>query len=275
MENFPRILLVGCGKMGGALLSGVLDHGLEEAVVVTPRAVQLPATRARLTACRDISEVPEEFVPSVVVFATKPQFAPEIIPHYAHFVGGDTIFLSIMAGITTAGMCEMLGSAAPVVRAMPNTPAAIRQGFICAFAAKDVTPEQVELCDNLLAAVGEVAWVEKEGLLDPATAISGGGPAYVYLLAELLEAAAVEQGLPPAIARRMARVTVSGSGALLASSDADVAQLRTDVTSPGGTTEQALRILMAEDAWPRLVSEAVEAATARSRLLASGQTDQA
>lgn len=260
--------------MGGALLSGWLDHGLEQAVVVTPRAAELTQTSARIQFFRDLSEVSDGFHPWVVVFATKPQFGGEIVPQYARLVSNQTIFLSIMAGITTAGIREMLGPAARVVRAMPNTPAAIRQGFVCAFAGKDVTPEQLKLCDVLLAAIGEVAWVDEEGLLDPATAISGGGPAYVYLLAELLEAAAVEQGLPPAIARRMARVTVTGSGALLASSNADVSQLRTDVSSPGGTTEQALRVLMVENAWPRLVSEAVQAATAWSRLLASGETDQ-
>ena len=127
---------------------------------------------------------------------------------------------------------------------------------------------QRALADALLTAVGEVAWVDDEALIDPVTAVSGGGPAYVFLLAEIMEAAAIEQGLPPALARRMARATVAGSGALLAASTEDSAQLRKNVTSPKGTTERALSVLMAPDAWPRLMSQAIAAATARSRELA-------
>jgi pyrroline-5-carboxylate reductase len=137
-----------------------------------------------------------------------------------------------------------------------------------ACAGPGVSSEQKALADALLAATGEVAWVEEEGLIDPVTAVSGGGPAYVFLLAEVLEAAAREQGLPPDLARRMARATVAGSGALLAASPQDAADLRKAVTSPKGTTERALAVLMAEAAWPALMSRAIEAATARSRELA-------
>jgi len=154
------------------------------------------------------------------------------------------------------------------VRAMPNTPAAIRQGFSVAFAAEAVSPAQRALADTLLAATGEVAWVDQEPLLDPVTAVSGGGPAYVFLLAEVMEAAAIAQGIPPDLARRMARATVAGSGALLAASAEDAAQLRRNVTSPKGTTERALAVLMAEGAWPALMDRAIAAATARSRELA-------
>ena len=151
---------------------------------------------------------------------------------------------------------------------MPNTPAAVRQGITVACAGEGVSAGQRGLCDTLLQAIGAVAWVEDEGLLDPVTAVSGGGPAYVFLLAELLEAAAVEQGVPAELARLMARQTVAGSGALLAASSEDAATLRRAVTSPNGTTERALAVLMAQDAWPEAISRAIAAATARSRELA-------
>ena len=150
---------------------------------------------------------------------------------------------------------------------MPNTPAAIRQGITAAFAGPGVDAERRALAHRLLEAVGAVAWVAEEGLIDPVTAISGGGPAYVFLLAELLERAGVEQGLPPELARQLARVTVAGSGALLAASDEPSEMLRRAVTSPNGTTERALAVLMDAAAWPALVPKAIEAATARSREL--------
>jgi pyrroline-5-carboxylate reductase len=165
-------------------------------------------------------------------------------------------------------MRALLGPAAAVIRAMPNTPAAVRQGFTVSCAGPGVAPEQVALADRLLGAIGESAWVEDEALIDPVTAGSGGGPAYVFLLAEVMEAAAIEQGVPPDLARRMARATVAGSGALLAASAEDSAQLRRNVTSPKGTTERALGVLMAPEAWPALMSQAIKAATERSRELA-------
>jgi pyrroline-5-carboxylate reductase len=151
---------------------------------------------------------------------------------------------------------------------MPNTPAAIRQGITVACAGPGVSDPQRALCHTLLEAVGKVEWVDDETLLDAVTAVSGGGPAYVFLLAELLEQAAIEQGIPAALARTLARQTVSGSGALLAASADDAAQLRRNVTSPKGTTERALAVLMDDAAWPRAISAAIAAATMRSRELA-------
>jgi pyrroline-5-carboxylate reductase len=150
---------------------------------------------------------------------------------------------------------------------MPNTPAAVRQGITVGFAGPGVTAAQRGLSEALLAAIGEVAWVDDEALIDPVTAVSGGGPAYVFLLAEVMEQAAIEQGIAPDLARRLARVTVSGSGALLAASDQDAADLRVAVTSPGGTTQRALTVLM--EGLPGLMSRAVAAATERSRELGS------
>jgi pyrroline-5-carboxylate reductase len=264
-EPLPPLLLVGCGKMGGAMLEGWLARGVAEAVAVEPQGAAAFAGRARLVA--SAAEIPPGFAPEAVILAIKPQEAAATLPHYARFAPR-AVFVSIMAGQTVAGMAGRLGGAAAVVRAMPNTPAAIGRGFCAAFAGAGVTPAQQALAEALLAATGEVAWVPEEGMLDAVTAISGGGPAYVFLLAELLERAALEQGLPPDLARRMARATVAGSGALLAASAEDAAQLRRNVTSPKGTTERALAVLMADEAWPALVSRAMAAATARSRELA-------
>ena len=161
-----------------------------------------------------------------------------------------------------------LGDAAAIVRAMPNTPAAIGRGIAVACANPRVTPAQRALCGRLLGAVGEVAWVEDEALLDPVTAVSGSGPAYVFLLIECLAEAGIAAGLPAELAMTLARATVSGSGELARLSSEDAAQLRRNVTSPGGTTEAALKILMAEDGMAPLMRQAIAAATARSRELA-------
>ena len=263
----PSLLLVGCGKMGGAMLSGWLERGFSSAVVVKPHAASAAAFAGRVTVVPDAASIPADFAPAAVVFAIKPQEAPATLPAYARFASS-AVFLSIMAGRNVASMQAALGAGAACVRAMPNTPAAVRQGYTVACPGPGVSDEQRELCDVLLAAVGQVDWVDQEGLIDPVTAVSGGGPAYVFLLAEVMEAAAIEQGLPPDLARRMARATVAGSGALLAASDQDAAVLRKAVTSPKGTTERALAVLMEPDAWPKLMSSAIEAATARARELA-------
>jgi pyrroline-5-carboxylate reductase len=264
-QTIPPILLVGLGKMGGAMLAGWRERGLAGAVAVDPALPAAPGPEVVVVA--DATAVPAGFAPAAVVLAVKPQHAAEMLPHYARFAPG-AVILSIMAGRTIAGLRHLLGAPAAVVRAMPNTPAAVRQGITVACAGPGVSAAQRVLCDTLLAAIGTVAWVEDEGLIDPVTAVSGGGPAYVFLLAELLERAAIEQGIPADLARLMARQTVAGSGALLAASTEDAAALRRAVTSPKGTTERALAVLMEEQAWPALMSRAIAAATARSRELA-------
>ncbi|WP_019014561.1 pyrroline-5-carboxylate reductase [Elioraea tepidiphila] len=254
------ILLVGCGKMGGAMRAGWLEAGREVAVVE-------PGPVAPAGAVASPDALPAGLRPAAVVLAVKPQEAAKVLPAYARFAGS-AVFLSIMAGTTIGRMRALLGEAAGIVRAMPNTPAAVRQAITVACPGPGVTAPQRDLCTDLLGAIGAVAWVEDEALMDPVTAVSGSGPAYVFLLAEALEAAGVAQGLPPALARRLARQTVAGSGALLAASAEDAAQLRKNVTSPGGTTAAALAVLMAEDGVPGLIARAVEAATRRSRELA-------
>ncbi|MBP0462472.1 pyrroline-5-carboxylate reductase [Roseomonas sp. PWR1] len=267
-ETLPDLLLIGCGKMGGAMLSGWLERGLTRAVVVEPHAPAAAAFAGRATIVADAAGIPADFRPAAVILAIKPQEAPASLPAFARFAAQGALFVSIMAGRSVASMRAALGQDAAVVRAMPNTPAAVRQGFTAAFAAPGVTPAQKALADALLQAVGEVAWVDEEDQINPVTAVSGGGPAYVFLLAEVLEKAAIEQGLPADLARRMARATVAGSGALLAASPQDAADLRRAVTSPKGTTERALGVLMAPEAWPELMSKAIAAATDRARELA-------
>jgi pyrroline-5-carboxylate reductase len=264
-QTIPPILLVGLGKMGGAMLAGWRERGLAGAVAVDPALPAAPGPEVTVVA--DAAAIPPGFAPAAVVLAVKPQNAAAALPHYARFAPG-AVFLSIMAGRTIAGLHDLLGPPAAVVRAIPNTPAAVRQSMTVACAGAGVSAAQWGLCDTLLAAIGTVAWVEDEGLIDAVTAVSGGGPAYVFLLAELLERAAIEQGIPAELAGLMARQTVAGSGALLAASSEDAAALRRAVTSPKGTTERALAVLMEEQAWPALMSRAIAAATARSRELA-------
>jgi pyrroline-5-carboxylate reductase len=264
----PALLLVGGGRMGAAMLAGWRERGVGHVVVVdpSPEAAKLAVEGVAVVASP--AEIPNGFSPEAVILAVKPQMAGAALPAYARFTGC-AVFISIMAGKTLHAVRGMLGVKAAIVRAMPNTPAAVRQGFTVAVAGHHVSEHQHALADALLAATGEIAWVENEDLLDPVTAISGGGPAYVFLLTELMEQAALQQGIPAALARQLARQTVIGSAALLAASDEDAAALRIAVTSPNGTTERALAVLRADDAWPKSFSQAIQAATERSRELSS------
>jgi len=265
--TIPPILLVGCGRMGSAMLSGWREQGLGASVAVDPAPGAAASAGSDLTVVADAGAIPGSFAPAAVVLAVKPQNAADTLPLYRRYVG-KAVFLSIMAGRTIGGIRALLGEGAAIVRAMPNTPAAVRQGVTVACPGPGVDAAQRALCERLLQAIGVVAMVDDEALLDPVTAVSGSGPAYVFLLAELMEKAAIEQGIPADLARLLARQTVSGSGALLAASAEDAAALRVAVTSPAGTTERALSVLMAPDAWPEAVSRAIAAATVRSRELA-------
>jgi len=270
--RFPPVLLVGCGKMGGALLSGWLAEGIvgphSPVTVVEPAAAATVEFRSKPGLnIRDSGD--PLFVPAVVVFAVKPQGMDEIVPAYRRYVRPDTVFLSIAAGRPIAFFERNLGADAAVVRAMPNTPAAVGRGITVACANRQVSTVQREVCDKLLSAVGEVAWITDEALLDPVTAVSGSGPAYVFLLAEALAEAGRAAGLPADLALRLARATVAGSGELLHRAAEPADQLRRNVTSPGGTTAAALEILMAKrGGLADLMARAVAAATRRSRELA-------
>ena len=252
--------------MGSALLAGWKKRRLAHSVaVIEPQAATMPKGVKRHATP---ATLPKNFAPAAIVFAVKPQSLPEVLPAYQRFADGGTVFLSIAAGKTLRFFAKGLGDAAPVVRAMPNTPAAIGRGISVACPSASVTPAQRSLCDKLLAAAGEVAWVADEALLDPVTAVSGSGPAYVFLLIECLAEAGVTAGLPADLAMRLARATVAGAGELARLSAEDAAQLRRNVTSPGGTTEAALKVLMADDGLLPLMRQAILAATARSRELA-------
>lgn len=260
-----QFLLVGCGKMGQALLGGWLAAGsVSRCLVIEPQAVELPAGPVELL--KDAGAIPPGFTPDAIVLAVKPQVMADVLPAYRRFAG-KALFLSIAAGKTIASFEAALGTAA-IVRAMPNTPAAVGRGITAACANGQVDPAGRALAESLLAAVGEVGWVDQEGLMDAVTAVSGSGPAYVFLLAEVLAAAGIKAGLPAELAQRLARVTVSGSGELLHQSAESAEQLRRNVTSPNGTTAAALAVLMAEPGLQELMEKAVAAATNRSRELA-------
>lgn len=265
------LLLVGAGKMGGALLTGWLARGLGPAEIV----IQDPALSAPMAAVASahgiaVAETHKLAVPpAVVVLAVKPDATQPVLTEIAHMIGPDTVVLSVAAGQTLERLSHPLPEGTAVVRAMPNTPASVGEGITVAVSNAFVRPEQRDLCDGLLGAVGEVVWVDDEALLDPATAVSGSGPAYVFHLAECLEQAGIDAGLPPALAAKLARATVSGAGALLKQSDLDAGTLRANVTSPKGTTAAALDILMGEDVFKALLTRAVAAASKRSRDLSS------
>jgi pyrroline-5-carboxylate reductase len=261
------IVLAGAGKMGGAMLAGWRAQGLDanRVAVIEPypsdEIEALAARGVRLNpAPRDIGSV------AALVIAVKPQMFREAGPALKPFIAPDTLVVSIMAGITIAAITEVCGGS--VVRAMPNTPAAIGRGITVAVADKNVSAAQRAVADALLRAIGAVEWTGDETLMDAVTAVSGSGPAYVFLLAEELARAGVEAGLPAELATRLARETVAGSGELLHRSDLGAATLRRNVSSPGGTTAAALEVLMAPDGMQALLTRAVAAATKRSRELA-------
>lgn len=269
-KDGAALLLVGCGKMGGAMLDGWLSSGIASRVVVVERA-GLPdglSGNPLVAAATGPDALPDGFVPDVVVLAVKPQVMDEALPAYRALVRPGTVFLSIAAGKPIAFFERALGEGAVVVRSMPNTPAAIGRGMTVAVPNARVTAEQTALCDALLRAVGDVAWVDDEALLDPVTAVSGSGPAYVFLLVEALAKAGEASGLPADLAMRLARATVSGAGELLNQSPQAAADLRRAVTSPNGTTQAALDVLMAEDGLQPVMTAAIAAATRRSVELA-------
>jgi pyrroline-5-carboxylate reductase len=261
------LLLVGAGKMGQAMLEGWLARGLapSKLVVVEPQ----PNESVRALGARGVLLNPAAPPKAAaIVIAVKPQIAPEVVPALAAHVGDGTLALSIMAGRTLAFLRERLPSGTALVRAMPNTPAAIGRGITVACGSAELTGAQRSLATNLLSAIGAVEWVQDESLIDAVTALSGSGPAYVFLLTETMAKAGVAAGLPQALAEKLARETVAGSGELMHRSTLDPATLRQNVTSPGGTTAAALDVLMGPNGLERLLTEAIAAATRRSRELA-------
>jgi pyrroline-5-carboxylate reductase len=266
------LLLVGCGKMGSALLKGWLAHGLaaRDAYVVEPDAGLREALRERhgVVGLAEPKMLPTELAPRAIVFAIKPQAMAAALPAYEALARSGAVILSIAAGTVIARFEAAFGEGTPIVRAMPNTPAAIGQGVTALVANRHVSPAQKELCSALMAAVGAVHWIADEELMHAITAMSGGGPAYLFLLIESLAKAGIASGLPAELAWPLARGTVAGSGALAAQSEEPAEVLRQNVTSSGGTTQAALAVLMAEDGLQPLFDRAIAAATRRSRELA-------
>jgi pyrroline-5-carboxylate reductase len=261
------ILLAGAGKMGGAMLTGWLSGGLDprRVAVIDPHlSPEISALAAKGVALNP--DVKAAGTVETLVVAVKPQYFREAGAGLKPFVSDKTSVVSIMAGTTIASLGEVCGGA--VVRAMPNTPAAIGRGITVAVAAGTVSATQRATADALLSATGSVEWVDDESLMDAVTAVSGSGPAYVFLLAEELARAGIEAGLPAELATKLARETVAGSGELLHRSELASATLRQNVTSPGGTTAAALEVLMGADGMQQLMVRAVAAATARSKELA-------
>jgi pyrroline-5-carboxylate reductase len=264
------VLLVGAGKMGGALLESWLARGLPPALLSVIEPSPAPQIAKLLSAKRIARDPQPPLLPThaAVVLAVKPQTAPDAIKQIARFVGRDTVVVSIMAGRTLGFLAKHLPKGTAIVRAMPNTPASIGRGITVAVPNARVKSGARELADALLATTGPVEWIKNEKWMDAVTAVSGSGPAYVFLLAESLARAGVAAGLPKLLATKLARETVAGSGELLHRSSLEAAKLRENVTSPGGTTAAALKILMARSGLDPLLKKAVAAATKRSRQLA-------
>ncbi|MER9022351.1 pyrroline-5-carboxylate reductase [Mesorhizobium sp. M0815] len=263
-----RLVLAGCGNMGYAMLSGWLKAGkLAPAAVfvVEPNAeLRKRAEALGCAAAADAGVIPADAVPALVVLAVKPQVIRDVTAGYIRFNDGRTTFLSIAAGTPVATFEGILGDRAPIVRCMPNTPAAIGKGMMVVFSNRLVSEDTKRLVADLLSAIGQVAGIDDEGLMDAVTAVSGSGPAYIFHFIEALTVAAEKAGLPTRTAKLLAMQTVYGAASLAAESGEEPGVLRQQVTSPNGTTAAALAVLMGEDRLTRLLTEAVEAARLRS-----------
>ena len=261
------LVLLGCGKMGSAMLQGWLAQGLPPSSVwvVDP----YPSDWLKGVGVHLNTDLPA--APAIVLVAVKPQMMADALPTLTIMGNSDTLFVSVAAGITTDYFEKMLGSQTPVVRAMPNTPAAISQGITAIVGNAAASAQSLEEAESLLQAVGDVVRVADEGKIDAVTGVSGSGPAYVFHMIETLAAAGAAEGLPPETAMQLAKATVAGAGALAMAAEETPEQLRINVTSPNGTTQAALEVLMnEEDGFPALMKRAVKAATERSRELANG-----
>ena len=261
------LVLLGCGKMGSAMLEGWLADGLPASSVwvIDPA----PSDWVRATGVNINVDIPT--TPAIVLIAVKPQLMGEALPVLMTIGNGATLFLSVAAGTPIEAFEETLGSQSPIIRAMPNTPAAVGQGITAIIGNAHSTAAHLDLAEALLSAVGQVVRLEAEDQMDAVTGLSGSGPAYVFHLIECLAAAGEAQGLAPALAMQLASATVAGAGALAEQVDETPAQLRVNVTSPNGTTQAGLEVLMDTDqGLPPLIARTVAAATERSRELRNG-----
>ena len=261
------MVLLGCGKMGSAMLAGWLEGGLPASSVYVLDPA--PSDWVRSTGVNINTDLPA--TPKVALIAVKPQMMGDALPSMQALGNGDTLFISVAAGTPISTFEEVLGSGTPIVRAMPNTPAAVGKGITAIVGNARVDDAALDLAEQLLNAVGQTVRLDTEGQIDAVTGVSGSGPAYVFHLIETLAAAGETQGLTKDLAMPLAKATVAGSGALAMAAEEDPSQLRVNVTSPNGTTQAALEVLMNEtDGFPPLLQRAVKAATDRSRELARG-----
>lgn len=261
------LVLLGCGKMGSAMLAGWLEGGLRASSVwvIDPH----PSDWLKGTGVHLNAELPK--APGIVLIAVKPQMMGEALPTLQSYGNGQTLFISVAAGTSIATFQDVLGAETPIVRAMPNTPAAVGRGITALIGNAHVAPKDLERAEGLLQAVGQTVRLENEGQMDAVTGVSGSGPAYVFHLIETLAAAGEAQGLPAELAMKLAKATVGGAGALAEAAEDSPSQLRINVTSPNGTTQAALEVLMDDQGgFPPLLKRAVAAATERSKELSRG-----
>ncbi len=261
------LMLLGCGKMGSAMLEGWLERGLPAGSVWVRDPN--PSDWLKKQGVNLNGEMPE--APAIVLVAVKPQMMGDALPDLAALGNGKTLFVSVAAGTTIATFENVLGDRTPIVRAMPNTPAAIGQGISAIVANEHAGTQGLDEAELLLCAVGQVVRLTDESQIDAVTGVSGSGPAYVFHMIETMAAAGEAQGLPADLAMQLAKATVAGAGALAMQADETPSQLRVNVTSPNGTTQAALEVLMDEaNGFPALLRRAVAAAADRSRELARG-----
>lgn len=267
-----KLILVGCGNMGFAMLAGWLKSGKLKAAdvfVVEPTdALRERAAGLGVATGKAASDLPAGARPGVALIAVKPQVIRQVIDEYKKFGAGQTVFVSVAAGTPIKTFEDILGASTPVLRCMPNTPAAIGKGMMVTFGNAHVTEKSRESIEDLLTASGEVARIDNEGLMDAVTAVSGSGPAYIFHFIECLTKAAETAGLPAETARLLAMQTVYGAACLAAETRQDPGELRRQVTSPNGTTAAALDVMMGGERLQKLLTEAVEAARKRSVELA-------
>ena len=262
--NDNGLVLLGCGKMGSAMLQGWLAEGIKPGSVTILDPYPSDWLKAQGVSINTV--LPSN--PAVCILAVKPQMMGEALPQLQALGNGETLFISIAAGTSIASFEAALGADTPIIRAMPNTPAAVGRGITALIGNDDSTKAQMDTAEILLAAVGQTVRLDNEGQMDAVTAVSGSGPAYVFHLIETMAAAGVAQGLPPALAMKLAKATVAGAGELAEKADETPTQLRVNVTSPAGTTAAALEVLMdVETGFPKVVGDGIKAAADRSREL--------
>ena len=261
------LVLLGCGKMGSAMLEGWLAGGLPATSVWVNDPN--PSDWVQAQGVHLNADLPDD--PAIVLVAVKPQIMRDALPTLTPLGNGTTTFLSVAAGITIATFEEMLGAKTPVIRSIPNTPAAVKQGITAIIGNPHVTEHQLQMAEVLLSAIGQTVRLETEDQMDAVTGLSGSGPAYVFHMIECLARAGEAQGLAPELAMTLAKATVAGAGALAMQADDTPSQLRVNVTSPNGTTQAGLEVLMDEETGlPPLIAKTIDAATKRSKELANG-----